>query len=120
MKKRLCRREIFSRVGNGSGQLRRAQVLAFFSKLPRCLVGMEACATAHYWARELRALGHEVRLMPAQYVKAYVKRKRCGCASDLQGGCAAPTIASDSLLYNKLTTFKLKVTHRSSFDFAHH
>src|SRR3954467_7944883 len=57
-------------------QLRRAQVLAFFSKLPRCLVGMEACATAHYWARELRALGHEERLMPAQYVKAYVKRNR--------------------------------------------
>ena len=51
-------------------QLRRAQVLAFFSRLPRCLVGMEACATAHYWARELSALGHEVRLMPAQYVKA--------------------------------------------------
>ena len=43
-------------------QLRRVQVLAFFSRLPRCLVGMEACATAHYWARELRALGHEVRL----------------------------------------------------------
>src|SRR5262249_32306375 len=49
-------------------QLRRAQVLAFFSRLPPCLVGLEACATAHYWARELRALGHEVRLMPAQYV----------------------------------------------------
>jgi transposase len=45
-------------------QLRRAQVLAFFSRLPPCLVGLEACATAHYWARELRALGHEVRLMP--------------------------------------------------------
>ena len=57
-------------------QLRRAQVLVFFSRLPRCLVGMEACATSHYWARELRALGHEVRLMPAQYVKAYVKRTR--------------------------------------------
>src|SRR5258705_12087692 len=57
-------------------QLRRAQVLAFFSRLPRCLVGMEACATAHYWARELRTLGHEVRLMPAQYVKAYVKRNK--------------------------------------------
>jgi transposase len=50
-------------------QLRRAQVLTFFSRLPRCLVGLEACATAHYWARELRALGHEVRLMPAQYVE---------------------------------------------------
>src|SRR5262245_33819972 len=47
-------------------QLRRAQVLAFFSRLPPCLVGLEACATAHYWTRELRALGHEVRLMPAQ------------------------------------------------------
>src|SRR5262249_16503553 len=53
-------------------QLRRAQVLAFFGRLPPCLVGLEACATAHYWARELRALGHEVRLMPAQYVKAYI------------------------------------------------
>ena len=50
--------------------------VAFFSRLPRCVVGMEACGTAHYWARELRALGHEVRLMPAQYVKAYVKRNK--------------------------------------------
>src|SRR6516164_9653661 len=57
-------------------QLRRAQVLAFFSRLPPCLVGLEACATAHYWGRELRALGHEVRLMPAQYVKAYIKRNK--------------------------------------------
>ena len=45
-------------------------MLAFFGKLRRCLVGMEACATVNYWARELHALGHEVRLMPAQYVKA--------------------------------------------------
>ena len=57
-------------------QFRRAQVLAFFSRLSPCLVGLEACATAHYWARELRALGHEVRLMPAQYVKAYIKRNK--------------------------------------------
>ena len=57
-------------------QLRRGQVLAFFSRLPSCLVGLEACATAHYWARELGALGHEVRLMPAQYVKAYIKRNK--------------------------------------------
>jgi len=54
--------------------LRRGNVLAFFSALPRCLVGIEACATAHYWARELRALGHEVRLIPPAYVKAYVRR----------------------------------------------
>jgi hypothetical protein len=52
-------------------RLRRGQVLAFFSRIPRCVVGLEACATAHYWARELGALGHEVRLMPAQYVKAW-------------------------------------------------
>jgi transposase len=51
-------------------------VLAFFSRAPRCLVGLEACATAHYWARELAALGHEVRLMPAQYVKAHIKRNK--------------------------------------------
>src|ERR671936_1758107 len=52
-------------------QLRRGQVMKFFEALPPCLVGMEACATAHYWARELTKLGHEVRLMPAKDVKAY-------------------------------------------------
>jgi transposase len=57
-------------------QLRRGQVVAFFAGLPRCLVGLEACATAHYWGRELQAVGHEVRLMPAQYVKAYVQRNK--------------------------------------------
>jgi transposase len=50
-------------------RLRRGQELAFFSRIPRCVVGLEACATAHYWARELGAIGHEVRLMPAQYVR---------------------------------------------------
>jgi hypothetical protein len=58
-------------------QLRRSQVLEFFKALPPCLVGMEACATAHYWARELTKLGHQVRLMPAKDVKAYVKSS-CG------------------------------------------
>jgi len=57
-------------------RLRRNQVLAFFAGLPRCLVGLEACATAHHWARELQLVGHEVRLMPAQYVKPYVKRNK--------------------------------------------
>ena len=57
-------------------QLRRGQVMKFFEALPPCLVGMEACATAHYWARELTKLGHEVRLMPAKDVKAYVKRNK--------------------------------------------
>src|SRR3954465_13568891 len=77
-------------------QLRRAQVLAFFSRLPPCLVGLEACATAHYWARELRALSHEVRLMPAQYVKAYVKRNK-NDAADAEAICEAvarPTMKS--------------------------
>ena len=52
-------------------QLRRNQVIGFFQDLPPCLVGLEACATSHYWARELARLGHEVRLMPAKDVKAY-------------------------------------------------
>ena len=57
-------------------KLQRAEVLAFFEGLPPCLVGIEACATAHHWAREIKALGHEVRLMPPSYVKPYVKRSK--------------------------------------------
>src|ERR1700716_2434297 len=67
-------------------QLRRGQVLKFFAALPPCLVGMEACAGAHYWARELTKLGHEVRLMPAKDVKAYVKRND---AADAEAICEA-------------------------------
>src|SRR5436853_3689830 len=59
-----------------SKQLRRGQMMKFFAALPPCLIGMEACASAHYWARELTKLGHEVRLMPAKDVKAYVKRNK--------------------------------------------
>lgn len=61
-------------------RLRRAQVIDYFRKLPPCLVGMEACATAHHWARELIALGHEVKLMPPAYVKPYVKRNKTDAA----------------------------------------
>ena len=57
-------------------RLTRARMLPFFEKLAPCLVGIEACATSHYWARELTRLGHEVKLMPAQYVKPYVKRQK--------------------------------------------
>ena len=69
-------------------QLRRGQMMKFFAVLPPCLVGMEACATAHYWARELTRLGHEVRLMPAKDVKAYVKRNK-NDAADAEAICEA-------------------------------
>ena len=71
-------------------QLRRSRVLPFFKKHPPCLVGIEACATAHHWARELTALGHEVKLMPAKYVKAYVKRNKHD-AADAEAICEAVT-----------------------------
>jgi len=71
-------------------QLRRSQVLPFFKKLPPCLVGMEACATAHHWARELIGLGHEVKLMPPHYVKPYVKRNK-NDAADAEAICEAVT-----------------------------
>jgi transposase len=69
-------------------QLRRSQMLAFLKALPPCLIGMEACATAHYWARELTKLGHQVRLMPAKDVKAYVKRNK-NDAADAEAICEA-------------------------------
>ena len=69
-------------------QLKRAQVLKFFAKLRACLVGMEACATSHYWARELSKLGHDVRLMPPRYVKPYVKRNK-NDAADAEAICEA-------------------------------
>lgn len=71
-------------------RLSRARVVPFFAKLPRCLVGIEACSTSHHWARELIALGHDVRLMPAQYVKPYVKRGK-NDASDAEAICEAVT-----------------------------
>ncbi len=69
-------------------KLRRGQVLAFFAELSPCLIGMEACASAHYWARELRALGHEVRLIPPQYVRPFVKTNKNN-ASDAEAICEA-------------------------------
>jgi len=57
-------------------KLRRGELLKFFAKLPPCMVGMEACAGAHHWARQITALGHEVKLMPPAYVKPYVRRQK--------------------------------------------
>ena len=74
-------------------QLKRRYVLPFFQKLPPCLIGIEACASSHHWSRELGALGHTVRLMPAAYVKPYVKRQK-NDAADAEAICEAVTRAN--------------------------
>jgi transposase len=74
-------------------QLKRRYVLTFFQKLPSCLVGIEACASSHYWSRELQALGHTVRLMPPAYVKPYIKRQK-NDAADAEAICEAVTRAN--------------------------
>src|SRR3977135_3538940 len=75
-------------------QLRRGQVLEFFANLSPCLIGMEACAGSHYWGRELQALGHEVRLIPPQYVKPYVKTNKNDAtdAESLSEALTRPTL----------------------------
>lgn len=74
-------------------KLKRRYLLAFFEKLPACLVGIEACATSHHWSRQLQALGHRVRLMPPAYVKPYVKRQKNDVA-DAEAICEAVTRAN--------------------------
>src|SRR5215813_8158088 len=69
-------------------QLRRRYVLAFFQKLPPCLIGIEACASSHHWSRALHGLGHSVRLMPPAYVKPYVKRQK-NDTTDAEAICEA-------------------------------
>jgi transposase len=71
-------------------QLRRGEVLRFFENLPACLVGMEACASSHFWAREIAMFGHRVMLMPPAYVKPYVKRGKTD-AADAEAICEAVT-----------------------------
>jgi transposase len=78
-------------------KLRRKEVLAFFAKLAPCLVGMEACGSAHYWAREIAKFGHSVKLMPPKYVKAYVKRGKTD-AGDAAAICEAVTRPSMSFV----------------------
>jgi transposase len=74
--------------------LRRSQVAGFFRTLPPCLIGMEACATAHHWARTLMAFGHEVRLIPPAYVKPYLRRQKNDAAD-----AAAICVGVDGPLY---------------------
>src|SRR5277367_2814199 len=70
-------------------QLRRGEMVKFFGSLPPCLVGMEACGSSHYWARQVGALGHEVRLLPPAHVKPYVKRGKKNDAADAAAICEA-------------------------------
>ena len=92
----LAKRYFQAHGADGSGKklfskkLVRGQVLDFFKKLDRCIVAMEACSSSHYWGREIRALGHEVRLIPAQYVKPFVKRQK-NDANDAQAISVAAT-----------------------------
>jgi transposase len=77
----------------------RAKVIEFFAGLSPCLVGIEACPTAHYWSRELQEFGHTVRLMPPSYVKAYLKRSK-NDANDAAAICEAvqrPTMRASSI-----------------------
>src|SRR6266542_1210775 len=74
-------------------KLKRRYVVPFFQKLPPCLIGIEACASSHHWSRELKALGHTVRLMPPAYVKPYVKRQK-NDAADAEAICEAVTRAN--------------------------
>lgn len=92
----LAKHVFFVHAVDGEGQLvvarevRRRDLLAFFASLPPCLVGVEACSSAHHWGRELVALGHDVRLMPPAYVKPYVKRQK-NDAADAAAICEAVT-----------------------------
>jgi len=83
-------------------KLKRRYVLAFFQKVPPCLIGMEACATSHHWSRELQALGHRVRLMPPAYVRPYVKRQK-NDATDAEAICEAVSRANMRFVETKTT-----------------
>ena len=82
-------------------QLKRRYVLAFFGKLAPCLVGIEACASSHYWARQLQALGHNVCLMPPVYVKPYVKRQK-NDSTDAEAICEAVSRANMRFVPTKI------------------
>jgi transposase len=98
-------------------KLKRRYVLAFFQKVPSCLVGMEACATSHHWSRELQALGHRVRLMPPAYVRPYVKRQK-NDAADAEAICEAVTRTNMRFVETKTTEQQsCLVLHRTRYLF---
>ena len=92
-------------------RLARSRMLAFFEKQAPCLVGIEACGSAHYWGRELSRLGHEVRLIPPSYVKPYVKRQK-NDAADAEAICEAVTRPS-------MRFVPIKATEQQSMMVAH-
>jgi len=101
-------------------QLKRRYVLAFFQKLPPCLVGIEACASSHHWSRELQALGHTVRLMPPAYVKPYVKRHK-NDAVDAEAICEAVTRPNMRFVATKTREQQSCLTlHRTRHLFIRH
>src|SRR5882757_1911715 len=101
-------------------QLKRRHVLSFFQKVPPCLVGIEECASSHHWSRELKALGHTVRLMPPAYVKPYVKRHK-NDATDAEAICEAVTRANMRFVATKTPEQQSGlVLHRTRHLFIRH
>jgi transposase len=101
-------------------RLTRSKLIAFFEKLPRCRVGIEACATAHYWGRRLTELGHEVGMMPPSYVKPYVKRQK-NDAADAEAICEA--VSRPSMCFVAVKTSdqqSVQVIHRTRMTLMRH
>ena len=99
-------------------QLKRRYVLAFFQKLPPCLVGIEACASSHHWSRELKALGHTVRLMPPAYVKPYVKRQK-NDAADAEAICEAVSTRCATPSYPRRSSRIFGASKRRAYGHVH-
>jgi transposase len=101
-------------------RLARSKLIAFFEKLPRCRVGIEACASAHHWGRRLTELGHEVRLMPPSYVKPYVKRQK-NDAADAEAICEAVTRPTMRFVAVKSSDQQsVQVMHRTRMTLMRH
>ncbi len=101
-------------------QLRRNQMLAFFRQLSPCLIGMEACSSAHYWARELQKMGHTVKLMAPQFVKPYVKSNK-NDANDAEAICEA--VSRPSMRFVAIKTIEqqdIQAVHRIRTELIHH